>query len=377
LALAFLLAFWFSSCDSMTGDSGLRDNPGQEQKQEEEEQEQETEKGEEEEPPSPDSLVLEGGAAAVNALGKVRLDFSSDRDGTWYVLILPGGGDAPSAEALTAGPSASGSMTEGQNTLSLEVPEPGIYSFYIAAKGPGGILSEVLTIPDINAVPFTGIAGTQWYMGEARLSFGTEGKASFHGADYDFTWDAAALTGWVAGDKYRGGFINAPGDFTLDTDDEGFITGITFVGYRETDIAMTFSPERRARDPASLAGTLWGTVMVLEFLPNGEVLQFNTTGYYPRPNIYSSYTFDPEYVYPGEDPVEIGVIASARRAAGAATALGAFIIMYDFETSAGTAGDCVLYFPGPESKYFARRPFNGKGYKEYKHRFDHIRQTDD
>jgi hypothetical protein len=61
--------------------------------------------------------------------------------------------------------------------------------------------------------------------------------------------------------------------------------------------------------------------LVLEFLPNGKVLQFSTSGYYPHPHIYESYTFDPA--------TEIGYIAKAERMCSystANTALGAFIM---------------------------------------------------
>jgi hypothetical protein len=357
------------------------------------------------------ALFPTGAAATVNAYGDaVRIAITSSSDGEWYALLLGEDGSVPAgADEVKAAATESGAMTEGANTFTVSGLSPGVYTAYIvgaawvSADGTGTDKAaepvevlELITVPDINAAPFTAIAGTGWYMGPGRLSFGTDGKASIHGFKYDYTWDVAARTGYVSGHvnnrseqfdgKKSGDIINALGNFTVDIDGEGFISGITFEDYRETGFEMTFTPARTAPESNSLAGTCWwwlDTSLVLEFLPNGKVLQFSTTGYYPHPHIYSSYWFDPEYrygAYPKEAPVEVGYIARADRVCSFSTAktpLGGFIIMQNYKDDRNIVVESDLYFPGTESRYHVREPFNKKGYKEYKHRADFARLTDD
>jgi hypothetical protein len=246
-------------------------------------------------------------------------------------------------------------------------------------------------------------------MGVGRLTFGANGKVSIHGFSYDYTWDAGSRGGWVSGHinqrdkvydgKGPGDIINALGSYSVNMNQDGYIEGITFDNYRDTNyigtgggevrLDLTFTPARAAVPPERLTGTCWswgGSGLTLEFMPNGKVLQWSPSGYYPHPHIYSGYWFDPEYdysaSYPG-DPnpiIEVGYIEAADRLcsySGAPTALGAFVIMHDFKDETGTIRERCLYFPGPESRYWVRELFNGKGYKSYTHRADYAKRTDD
>jgi predicted small lipoprotein YifL len=351
--------------------------------------------------------VLDRAAAEPGVSGeRLRLRFQSDTAGTWHALVLDAAAPAPAdaAAAKAHGAALSGPMAAGENACIIAGLAPGTYAAYIAGESGSGLLSELLTLADIRAAPFS-IAGSQWHMGAGRLSFRADNKASIHGFAYDYTYDSAARTGWVSGDINRntstvdgkgpGDIINALGDFAVNIDAEGFVTGVTFANYRDANFAgardpafaITFVPTRPVLPPEDLTGTCWswgGSGLTLEFLPSGKVLQFSPTGYYPHPHVYTSHSFDPAYRYadhPEEGPLEIGAISRAERVcsySGMPTALGAFIIMHDFKPEGGSKKvDRCLYFPGPESRYHIREPFNRKGYKDYGHRADYIKRTDD
>jgi hypothetical protein len=383
-------------------------------------------------PPNiPEGFALEDASAAVSASGgSVRLGFSSDREGTFYALVLPADAEAPEdADGLkeAAPVPATGAMTAGTNTFTVSSLDPGgVYTAYITAEAleteaeaaaraeaegaeeaePAPVLSRVLTLSGIKPAPFTGISGTAWYMGPGRLTFGAGGTASIHGFNYAYTWDAASGTGWVSGHvnqrtgtvydgKNTGDIINALGSYSVSMDGD-YITGVTFSNYRDTpaQFSMTFVP---ARDPAeaterrpdgtdSLAGTCWwwlATSLVLEFLPNGKVLQWSTSGYYPHPHVYSAYQYDTDYVYdayPG-DTFRVGFIEVADSVcsySGAIIPLGRFVIMDDFKDDRNVIVDQDLYFPGPEGgRHYTYNPSAIKGYKHYNHRADFARLTDD
>jgi hypothetical protein len=355
-------------------------------------------------PPGPGAFALAQATAAVNVSGSsVRLNFDSDREGTFYALLVdaesgetPGAAEVKTKAAVSGAFAASGPMASGQNACTIDGIAAGNYTACIAAEDEAGALvPEPLVLEGITAAPFA-IAGSQWYMGAGRLTFGSKGQATIHDFKYAYTYDSATRTGYVSGHvnknstpydgKKSGDIINAPGSFSVNIDDGGYIGGITFANYRDTPFKMDFAATRSALPSNSLAGTSWwwlNTSLVLEFLPNGKVLQFSTTGYYPHPHIYSSYTFDPEFryaAYPNEGPYEVGFIHKADRVCSfstAPTALSGFVIMYDWKDDRGIKVDQVLYFPGPESRHHVREPFNKKGYKEYGHRADFARLTDD
>ena len=343
--------------------------------------------------------MLTDASVSVSVSGdSVRVCFTSDRQGTWYALTLTEDEDAPTAERVMENKTATGAMAEGLNNFTQSVPASGFHSVYIAGKGEDGAV-DMAALSGIGGAAFTGIAGTRWYMGQARLTFVSGDRASFRGFTYDYGYDSGQRTGWVSHDvghkygkgqsydgKVSGSIINPPGDFTVDIDGE-FITGITFSNYRETNgEEVTFTPARTPVPSDRLTGTCWswgGSGLTLEFLPNGKVLQWSPTGYYPHPHIYTSYWFEPRYTWPGmpnEAPVKVGSISKAERVcsySGATTALGAFVILHNFTDENGILRDQCLYFPGPESGYHVREPFNKKGYKDYRHRADYARRTDD
>jgi formylglycine-generating enzyme required for sulfatase activity len=331
--------------------------------------------------------------------GSVRIAFTSDSAGTWYALALAEEEAAPSPDAVMTDYTGTGVMAERSNTVTLSVPASGFHSVYIVGKAADGTV-DMLTLSGIGAAAWSGIAGTRWYMGQARMSFGSDDRVSFRGFTYDYGYNSGERTGWVShneGHKYgrsqeydgkvSGSIINPPGPFTVNIDAENFITGITFSNYRETNgEKVTFTPARTPVPSNRLTGTCWswgGSGLTLEFLPNGKVLQWSPTGYYPHPHIYTIYWFEPRYTWPGmpnEAPVKVGSISKAERVcsySGALTALGAFVILHNFTDENNILRDQCLYFPGPESGYHVREPFNRKGYKDYGHRADYARRTDD
>jgi hypothetical protein len=370
-------------------------------------------------PPEVTPPALSGAAAAVNVSGEsVRLAFTSDRAGTFYALLLDAAEAPPGAAAVKAGAAASGvfavsgPMTGGQNVREISGLKAGVYTAYITAEdGAGSLVPEPLVLEGINAAPFD-IAGSHWYMGVGRLTFGADGKARIHEFNYNYTYNEQTRAGWVSGDTYgrtesydgknKGDIINALGNFTVNVDAEGYVSGIAFDNYRETNhrnsngeevrLDIVFTPARTAVPSDRLTGTVWswggseGGGLTLEFLPNGKVLQFSPSGYYPHPHIYSSYWFNPEYDYSAsysndaKPVVELGYIAVADRLCSYSpsnTALGPFIIMHDFTDENGKKRDQCLYFPGPESHYHALEPFNRYGYKAYGHRADFAKRKDD
>jgi hypothetical protein len=362
--------------------------------------------------------ALGAAAAAVNVSGgSVRLTFDSDRAGTFYALLVGAAETAPvdAAEvkegAVSGAPAASGPMIAGENSCEISALVSGSYNAYIAAEdGEGGLLPDPLVVEGIIAAPFN-IAGSQWYMEVGRLTFGADGKAKIHEFNYGYSYAEESRTGWVSGDtnqnnttydgKKKGDIINALGSFSVNVDEGGYISGLAFDDYRETNyhsggqhikLDIVFTPVRTAVPPDRLTGSVWswggseGGGLTLEFLPNGKVLQFSPSGYYPHPHIYSSYWFNPEYDYGASYPtdknpvVEVGSIAVAERLCSYSpsnTALGAFIIMHDFTDENSKKREQCLYFPGPESRYHTREPFNKQGYKAYKHRADFARRKDD
>jgi hypothetical protein len=362
--LAFALALLFTSCEAAPETGSQQETP----------------------PVLPPPGGATGATAAVSADGaKVRVSFTADDAGTYYALLLPAGEPDPSDTQAVKDHAAktTGTASAGQNSFTITGLSPAAYNVYIALEnGEGILLADLLPVRDINAAPFT-ITGSQWYMGAGRLTFGGDGKITFHEEKYSYTYNEAAKTGYVSGHRNKnttvydgkksGDIINALGNFTVNIDD-GFVGGITFSNYRETNFTMEFTPTRQTQAANSLAGTTWwwrATSLFLEFLPNGKVLMFSNSGYYPHPHIYSSYTFDSE--------TEIGKIEKADRVCSystALTALGGFVIKHDWKDDRKVILDNDLYFPGPEGgKYYVM--FEKSGYKNYGHRADFHKLSND
>jgi hypothetical protein len=341
----------------------------------------------------PPALSSPGGATGATAVvsvdgSKIRVSFDADDAGTYYALLQPASGSDPeSVQSVKDSAGAeTGPVSTGQNSFTIQNVSTGVYTAYIVLQDKdGNLLSDMLPVRDINAAPFT-ITGSQWYMGPGRLTFGADGKVSFHEENYDYTYTEANKTGYISGyvnkrdetfnGKKKGDIINALGNFAVNIDADDFVEGITFSNYRDTEnpIEIIFTPTQQIYEPNSLAGTQWwwrATSLFLEFLPNGKVLMFSNSGYYPRPHVYSAYTFDPE--------TEIGKIEKADWVCDfstAKTALGWFVIKHNWKDDRGVVIENDLYFPGPEGgKYYGM--FEKKGYKNYGHRADFDKLSND
>ena len=352
------------------------------------------------EKPPADNVELSVSAALSEDGSALRLSLDVPAAGTVYALLLGAESPAPetSAQVRDSADTAGKPVVKGQNTFDISDLAAGDYTVYVVFANSEGALSETLvTLEGIHAAPFQ-IAGSKWYMGAGCLTFGDDGKARMHDFAYDYTYNGEERSGYVSGHvnqrtteydgKACGDIINALGNFTVDTDEEGFLAGLTFADYRESWEEVSFGLSRVEVPPDRLTGTCWswgGSGLTLEFLPNGKVIQWSPTGYYPHPHVYTSYTFNPAYVYAEYDdgdrsPWKIGVISKAERVcsySGAITALGAFVILNNFTDEDKIVRDQCLYFPGPEHRLHVREPFNELGYKAYRHRADYAKRTDD
>jgi hypothetical protein len=286
-----------------------------------------------------------------------------------------------------------GTLAQGHNAVSVTGLTCGQnYNIFLVAEDSGG-LSAVYALSNVLPTALDGIAGSEWYMGNGRLTFKADGHISLHGFNYDYNYDAVAKTGWVSGNRYnrtetfdgkqQGDIINMLGNFTVNTADDG--ASITFNNYRDSGFEVTYTNTPQFVPEDRLTGTAWSwPSLELEFLPNGKVLQFSTTGYYPHPHIYKAYTYNPALevtrLNGTKETIEAGYIDTAERLCSyspANTPLGWFVIMHNFKTENNVTVDACLYFPGPESRFHAIEPFNQKGYKNYGHRADFVRRTDE
>jgi hypothetical protein len=215
-------------------------------------------------------VLSEGAADAVSLSGtSVRLVFSSDKPGTCYVLVQNADAAAPEASgiktAVTQNGAGSYTMAAGQNTLTLTGLTAGAdYTAFIAGEDAADSLSTALAIEGIKPAVLA-IAESQWYMGKGRLTFKANGKASIHGYEYAYTYNAETHTGYVSGNinnrtdpldgKEHGDIINALGNFTVNSEDDG--RSLTFADYRETNFAIDFTKTAQVVEANLLTGTLW------------------------------------------------------------------------------------------------------------------------